>query len=166
VLSIANWVMLKIIKPRSIAQEEALPMAATSHRESRPNNWIALVKHQDDRPPWQQQYKRHDAQYKYLHDWEIVAARRIKQQAAYHKRRRPVDLCYPSEGRRGAILNLSSLAHHLIPRKREVAYIYALKGRGIGLDFVIGITRKPCQNLKQLSLDWVDYYGSEECIIL
>jgi hypothetical protein len=53
-----------------------------------PNNWTALIKHRDDQPPWQQQYEWLNAQYKYLHDRETVTARRIKQRAAYHKRRR------------------------------------------------------------------------------
>ncbi len=53
-----------------------------------PNNWTALIKHRNDQPPWQQQHEWLDARYKYLHDRETVAVRRIKQRTAYHKRRR------------------------------------------------------------------------------
>jgi len=93
--------------------------------ENPANNWTALVKHRDDQPPWQQQYEWLDAQYKYLHDRETVAARRTKQRAAYHKRRRrwpmPASPCSPFN-----------------PTNRQIAYIRSQRGRGIGSDFVIG----------------------------
>lgn len=53
-----------------------------------PNNRTAFLTHRDDQPPWRQQYEWLNSRYKYLHDREIVAARRITQQIAYHKRRR------------------------------------------------------------------------------
>jgi hypothetical protein len=53
-----------------------------------PNNRTAFLTHRDDQPPWQQQYEWLNARYKYLHDRETIAARRITQQIAYHKRRR------------------------------------------------------------------------------
>ena len=94
-----------------------------------PNNWAALVPHRHDRPPWRQQFEWLDARYKYLHDRETVAARRVTQRIAYHKRRRRWPYAFQTEEEEEH--SLASAKSHIYSR------IYT-KGGGTGLDSVIG----------------------------
>ena len=58
-----------------------------------------------------------------------------------------VGLCYPSEGRRGATLNLPHPAHHLIPRTAR-SHTYVHKGERHWIRFCYWeVMRKLCQKM-------------------
>lgn len=69
-------------------KKKLFPWGALGVESPGPNNWINRIKYRDDLPQWQQQYEWLDARYKYLHDRETVATRRVTQRFAYYKRRR------------------------------------------------------------------------------
>jgi hypothetical protein len=61
-----------------------------------------------------------------------------------------VGLCYPSEGRRGATLNLPHPAHHLIPRTAR-SHTYLHKGERHWIRFCYWeVIRKLCQNFEAI----------------
>lgn len=75
------------LKSRTHSKKNLFPWHPLGIENPGPSGWTDRVK-RGGVPDWQAQFEWLEARYRYMHDRETVAARRERQRAGYHKRRR------------------------------------------------------------------------------